>query len=221
MAMEKVFENRIGAVEEIRGILREFINDIKQLKGSDFKFRFSGLNLATKANVDAIDFDFKIKYGRRMRASNEYFYVKNHRLIDPDATLPFVCDLDYVEMMAHVPEDLPNSFFKKFTELDKVLEWPRREARIDKSHFLSFLMSVGSLKKLVLDMLYPRYKPNQAFFDQLPSFAHSLYELQLLGGVNYELRLNFDFIGKLPQFQVSGSSYLRIIGFVSPESAPR
>ena len=219
-AMEKVFENRIGAVEEIREILREFINDMKQLKGSDFKFRFSGLNLtqATRATVDQIDFGVRVSNGKEY-VSNAYFYVKNRRLIDPDTTLPFVSRMDYSELMNNAPENLPISFFRKFIELFQVTKRdPRKYYRLGEGHFLCFLKSVRPLNKLVLDLTFGHNRPSQAFYDQLPSFAHSLYELILLGHENFEVRLNFDFIGKLSQLQVSSSFDLKVGPCLSLES---
>ena len=83
--------SRAGRLARVKGALRNFLDDVKLLKGSDFKFTFAGFQL-TKVMLDQIDFGVKVivSFPRGIRSecevvSNEYVYTRNYHLIEPGA----------------------------------------------------------------------------------------------------------------------------------------
>ena len=172
---------------EIKRTLRQFMDDLKELDRSNFKFRFAGFQL-TEATLN--EFDFGAELIRRIRdlAPEEYFYARNYHHIDPDDTLEFVYLLDYSLLLRNSVEEIPMCFFEKFTGVKSIVTNGRIE---DADHFLNFLKSFSLLKSLTLN----RVQLKQEFYDRLPAFAHSLIELVVVG---CEPQLNFDFIGRMP-----------------------
>lgn len=194
--------NQIGTLNRIKRKLTKFMDDVRVSKGDDFKFRFVGFPL-TKTLLDQIDFNVKLverhfvsgSSGYFEEVTNEYIYLKNYHLIDPDASLDFINRLDYNCVIDIMAKKIPIGFLKKLTGLFEV---KTKGAIQDANHFLSFLQSVGSLKSLSLD----RSQLGQEFYDQLPKSAHSLVNLTLIGDRrnirgDRDLELNFEFVDQL------------------------
>ena len=186
-----------------KGAIKEFLGDARSLRASDFKFTFAGFELSP-ARLDEIDFNVQVHeevpffYWTYLE-----FYMKNIQLIDPAKPMGFPHCVDYARLMLYFNEQIP-SVFQKFVGIEEVLGgYPGVE---DADHFLWFLSSLRSLRSLRLDCA----PLGQEFYDQLPAAAHLVEKLQLLY-FDYELDLNFDFIGKLPRL-----CYLRVISLDSP-----
>ena len=200
--------NGAGVVDRMKRTLSEFLGEAKKLRGSDFRFSFSGFQL-TNVNVDQIDFGVRVdaRTGKEC-VSDEYVYMKNYQLIEPGA-LDFVRLVDYTRLLSHVTGEFPRCFFEKFTGIEEV----RVTARVqDVDQFLRFLKSLRFLRRLDL----ANTKFSQEFYDQLPASVPSLSRLELrFGHCENELQLNFDFISKL-----SCLSDLEIQPALSLESLP-
>ena len=197
-----------GDITTLKQELTEFLDDVNALKGSDFQFRFAGFQM-NKTKLDEIDFDVQVVKGRET-VFNEYVYLKNYQLIDPDGTLDFICFIDYTRLMSKVPGEIPVCFFKKFIGVYHV----RAKCVQDESHFLWFLKSLRSLRKLELDCS----GLSQEFYDQLPESANSLSSLTLQRDneiCQRELQLGLDFIAKF-----SGLSELLIHPILTFQSGP-
>ena len=204
----RVFSNEVGTFARVQRVLNEFLENVKRLRGSNFRFIFANLQL-TKENLNQIDFGVKVKEARngrgREEVTDEHFYLKNYQLIDRNATLDFIKDLNYNHLMSIMAEGIPGCFFRKFSQIESV------EANTvqNEHHFLEFLKSLKSLKNLHLFGL----PLSQEFYDQLPVTANSLIKLEL--GGDYELQMNFDFIAEFSCF-----SKLSIYPELSKESFP-
>lgn len=171
--------------------LYEFLDQTKKLKGGDFQFTFAGFRL-TKRMLNQIDFGVQVVQrfeGPREEIYNEYVYLKNYHLIEPDARLQFVYAVDYNRLFS-ISEELPCCFFEKFLDVDLV--YAGISDAKDSDHLLWFLSSLRSPRRLHL-----RHAGlNQQFYDRLPVTVPSLGEL-FIKGFN-ELELNFEFIAKFP-----------------------
>ena len=174
----------------VKRTLAEFTNDVHELRSGDFLFRFAGFQLADRTSVDAIDFGVQVEAGKA-EAYNEYVYMKNYQLIDPTA-LHFIRELNYTRLVNNVPGEIPLCFFEKFARVSVLYV---TDAIEDADHFLWFLKSLRSLRKLELE--HPRL-PQEAY-DQLPAVAGSLVKFVLQGDEATDLQVNFDFVGKLSQ----------------------
>ena len=199
-------ERRIGTADRVKQILREFLDEAKKLRGSDFRFTFSGLQL-TNMNVDQIDFDVQIADGEETM-SNECFYMKNYHLIEPGA-LHFVQHVNYTRLLSGVTAEFPLCFSRKFTDIESV--WATAKVP-DAHHFLSFLKSLKFLNDLKLE----KTELSQEFYDKLPASVLSLRRLGLEDGHCEDgVQVNFDFVGKFSRL-----SSLVIEPGVSFESLP-
>ena len=200
------------AVDRLKLTLSEFVDEAKRLRGADFQFTFSGLQVT---NVDQIDFALQAEVHegrRRERVYRENVYMKNYHLIEPDA-LPFVRQVDYTRLLSCVTGEIPRCFSAKFTDIEKVEVHGVIE---DADQLLWFLKSLRSLRRLRLEEI----ELGQEFYDQLPAAAPSLVSLYLEAKEPKKLKLdgmqlNFDFIGKL-----SHLSILNIMPALSLESLP-
>ena len=181
------FDSAPGTVDRVKRTLSEFLGEAKKLRGSDFRFTFSGFQL-TNVNVDQIDFGVKvIKIIRKEYVFSEYVYMKNCHLIEPDS-MHFVRRVDYTSLMRNVTGEFPRCFFQKFTGIEEV-----KVAGVvkDSDHFIWFLKSLRFLRSLELS----GSGLGQEFYDQLPAIARSLVRLELSGLCEKtELQLNFDFL---------------------------
>ena len=183
---EQEFRDGI-TVDRVKRTLSEFLADAEELRGDDFRLTFCGLQL-TYVDVDQIDFGVQVDevYGRlRERVCNEYVYMKNYHLIEPDA-LHFISLVDYNLLLSHVIGEFPRCFSQKFIDIEVVKV---HGVVKDPDHLLWFLKSLRYLRDLWLGAAL-----SQKFYDQLPAAAHSLISLKLRDLKN-ELHLNFDFIG--------------------------
>ena len=186
---DELLYNGVGTVDRVKRKLNEFLDDIKDLRGSDFRFTFSGFKL-TKTMLNQINFclqaDEEILHEW---VRKECVYMKNYQLIEPGA-LDFISEVDYSLLLSCVTREFPRCFFQKFTGIERV----QVNAKVqDPDHFLWFLKSIRSLRSLGLQDT----GLGQEFYDQLPVTARSLAKLYLRGE-HCENELNFDFIGKLP-----------------------
>lgn len=183
--------NEVDPLARVKRTLKEFIGNVKFNKGSDFRFTFVGFQLTSRAKVDAIDFGVPNEDESEfsMQAlSAECFYMKNWQHIDPDATLDFICSLEYNLLMSHAPQELPWCVSQKFTRISCLAA---RYAVQDENHLLQFVKSQKILKKSELI----KAKFSQEFYDQLASVG-SLEELSFWEERENELKLNLDFISK-------------------------
>ena len=217
--IEQVFSieapNGIGAADRLKRTLRKFLDEAKKLRGGDFRFRFSGLQLAN-VNVDQIDFGVRVNEEFRTESlHNEYVYMKYYHLIEPGA-IDFVHNVHYTLLLYHlhchrllsgVTGEFPRCFSQKFTDIEHV----RATGEVaDVDHFLSFLKSLRSLRGLVLEQT----GLGQAFYNQLPALTNPLRKLFLMDGhCEKGLDLNFEFLCKF-----SHLSMLNINPFLSLES---
>ena len=181
--------NGAGTADRLKRKLSEFLDEAKKLRGGDFRFTFAGFQL-TKTMLEQIDFGVQVNARGEECVSNEYVYMKNYHLIEPDA-LHFVYRIDYNGLLSHSTGEFPCCFSQKFTDI----QWVEATAKVqDADHFLSFLKSLRSLRRLELT----NTGLGQKFYDQLPATAPSLTILYLGDGhCKDELQLNFDFIDKL------------------------
>ena len=212
-----ILNQAAGTLDRVKGVLLEFLDDVKRLKESDFKFTFAGFQL-TNTMLDQIDFGVQVTERNgfvREEVFNEYVYMKNYELLNPGA-LHFIDTVDYNSLMRNAPGELPDCFTQKFSRIEKVnVEGAVRS----KTRLLRFLRSLSWLRTLELD----RPPLSQKFYDKLPVSAHSLTKLTLSGCINQymeikrgnvkELELNFDFISELPQL-----STIKIYKFLTFES---
>lgn len=173
---------------------RVFDENVKMLKGPDFRFLFSGFEM-TKTRFDEIDF------GKRPeQENNEYVYMQNYKLIDSEAVLDFIKSCDYPRLISFTTGEIPDGFFKKFPAIKVVRA---NDAVQDEKQFLSFLKQLSWLARLILGT-----ELSEKFYEMLPESARSLIELEIgreLYSSSNELQMCFNFI---PKF--SGLSHLRI-----------
>ena len=168
--VEYEFNYEVGALDRLKRSLSKFVGEAKRLRGSDFRFTFAGFQL-TNVNVDQIDFGAEFdEEDEEERACNEYVYMENYHLIEPDS-LHFLERIDYTRLLSNVTGEFPRCFFEKFTgiqivQVDGLVK--------DPNHLLWFLKSLRSLNWLELDA-----ELNQEFYDQLPAAACSLTRLEL------------------------------------------
>ena len=200
---------RVSTVDRVKRTLSEFMDEAKKLKGSDFQFTFAGLRL-TNVNVEQIDFGVQVDESGRERVHNEYVYMKNYHLIESGA-LHFVRQVHYTRLLSNVTGEFPRCFFQKFTGIETVLVDGVVE---DADQFLWFLKSLRFLRCLVL----AKTGLGQEFYDQLPASARSLNRLDLRGGRENELQLNFDFIDRLSRLSLL---YIEPVSFESVPSLVR
>lgn len=194
----RAFNNAIGTLDRVRRTLREFLDHARVLRrGTDFRFCFSGFPL-TKETLEQIDFGAQIyeiydedeesdgeDLSDEEHVSNEYVYLKNQQLIDPNDPLEFLIELNYTRLINCATGGIPSDFCEKLICVQSVSA--RRLHSAD--HLLWFLALLRSLRKLNLNCVL-----GQQFFDDLPASAPSLTRLVLIDRWASELRLNFDFI---------------------------
>ena len=194
--IEEVFVNEssngIGSVDRVKRTLNEFLSEAKKLKGSDFRFRFAGLQL-TKSTLDQINFGVQVdEESGSEYVHNEYVYMKNYQLVEPSA-VPFIDRVDYSRLLSYVTGEFPRCFSQKFTDIEEVVATDEVK---DDDRFLWLLKSLKSLRVLELELEFTGL--SQEFYDQLPESANSLSKLILKAtGSRNELQLNVDFIGKI------------------------
>ena len=177
----------VGTINRMKRKLSEFLDEVKTLRGSDFRFTFAGLQL-TNVKLGQIDFGVQVD-GRIERVSNEYVYMKNYHLIEPGA-LHFISGVEYPDLASNLTGEFPHCFSQKFTGI----EWVSATAEVqDADRFLSFLKSLRSLGRLGL----VNTGLSQEFYDQLPASASSLRRFVLAEYWTNELKLNFDFLAEL------------------------
>ena len=189
MSIEGLVEHRlsyVSTVDELKQTFGEFMEEVKKLRGRDFRFTFAGFEL-TNVDVEQIDFGVKVNESGRERVSNEYVYMKNYHLIEPGA-LHFVKRVNYSLLLSHVTGEFPRCFSQKFTGIEEVQVTDRIE---DADHFLWFLKSQRFLRSLDLSDA----KLSQELYDQLPAVVPSLRSLFFRNGHSEnEMQLNFDFV---------------------------
>lgn len=196
---------RVGTLDETKRKLREFLRDLQQMRRTDFRLIFAGLQL-TAQNLEQIDFGMQVVTRDRREyeeVSDEYIYMKNHQLIDPNGNLDFIRALDYTRLIS-VTEEIPDSAFQKFTGVETLVTTAEVQ---DATQFLRFLKCLSSLVSLKL--IQPQL--GQEFYNQLPTSVPSLEELHFGEppgdvrrrdrdeGPEIVLMLTFDFIEKLPR----------------------
>lgn len=181
-----------SSVNELKQELRQFMDHVEVSRASDFKFRFAGFQL-NMATLDQIDFDVQIEGGQE-RIYPEYVYIRNYRLIEPDAILNFIWHLDYTRLMNYGAGEIPPCFFKKFISVETV----DVGAVQNEKHLLWFLRSLRSFR--ILNLMQSEL--SQEFFDQLPASAHSLTDLVIRGDEKNELQMSFDFAAELPHLSL-------------------
>ena len=174
-----------GKLDKEKRDLAAFLDDVKALKGSDFKFIYAGFPL-TKTMLDQIDFGVEIEGGKEM-VSLEYIYTKNYHLFDG---LDFDGFIDYNHLLENFSGHLPSCFFRKFTSISCLLVG---EPVADADQLLWFLKSLGSVRRLRLEYT----GLDQPFFDQLPASASLLTNLEVYEGYA-KPEVDFNFISKLP-----------------------
>ena len=200
----KSFDSAVGTADRIRQILRKFLNDVRAQRRGEFRFRYAGFQL-TEMTLDQLDFgeqvlesleeDDMVVFDEE-QVCNEYVYLKNHQLIDPDDPLEFITHIDYNRLdysllMSCAAGEIPSGFCEKLTCVELV----RVEGLPDAGRLLGFLEQLRSLRKLHL----VNSELFQEFYDLLPAFARSLVNLSLQSSKSKdELQLNFDFISELP-----------------------
>src|SRR5699024_10547467 len=116
---------------------------------------------------------------------DEYLYMMNYHMIDPNPDLFHVEQLSY-NLLSGLIKEIPACFSQKFAYVQRV---DVSGAVHDPVHLQSFLKALRrSLQKLRIDL------PNlsQEFYDQLPVLVDSLTKLGLRE--NKEKQFNFDFI---------------------------
>ena len=181
-----LYGEQVGRLDKEKLALRQFLDDLEVLKGSDFKFSYGGFSL-TKTMLDQIDFGVQINEEGKEVMLVEYIYTKNYHLFDG---LDFGGFIDYNRLLNNFSGQLPNCFFRKFT----TIRWLRAEGPVaDAKHLLWLLKSLGSVRKLHLEYT----GLGQPFFDQLPASARLLTKLEVYEG-NAKKKINFNFISQLP-----------------------
>ena len=211
------YSDPFDAICRLKEALNEFLSDVKELRGADFRFTFSGFQMH-KWTFEQIDFGVREWQSSELERSewersewerlcDEHLYMKNPQLIDPEASLDFVQRFDYTRLMHVVAGEIPSWLFKRFTNIRSV----ETTARVDDpEHFRWFLSSLRTVSGLYLK----NAELAQEFYDQLPAAVPLLGSLHVLeyGHVD-EMRLNFDFIARLPHL-----SWLSIWPELPPES---
>ena len=175
----------MGSLYHMKRTLREFLDDVEKLKGPEFKFSFAGFRL-TKTMLYQIDFGIQ----EDECVYDEYVYLKNYKLFEPDATLGFIHTVDYNRLMSNVTGELPSCFFKKFPCIQQVRV---EDAVQDANHFLHLLKSLSFLRRLTIH----NSRLGQEFYDQLPASAHLLTTLRLYEYI--QKQLYFGFIAQFSQ----------------------
>ena len=197
------------AVDRMKRMLREFLEDARTIRGPDFRFKFAGFKL-NELELDNIDFSLQVIEGSEDDeveeiVHNEVIYMKNYRLLDTDGTLDFIRFVNYSLLVQNAVGEFPTCFSEKFTGI----EYVRVDAVEDESHLLWFLRSLRALRRLDIANVFL----SEGFYDKLPASARSLTELIFYGNDWNDFQLNFDFINSF-----SHLSHLRIHGIVSVES---
>ena len=197
--------------DQLKRMLKAFLDDAAELRGFDFRFRFAGFQM-TQEMVDQIDFSFlEITSLIFAELLTERVYMRNYQLIEP-GDLDFIQYVHYDRLMYRLTGELPSCFAKKFTGIEEV----SAGGAIEDEQLLQFLKSLRALRKLTLTS----NTFNQALLDRLPSCTRSLVNLHL-AQVNEvdanELQLNFDFIGKFsfPRFSLTIDQSLSFESLVS------
>ena len=193
--VEEELGSEVGTIDHMKRTVNEFLGEAKKLRGRDFRFTFSGF-LLTNVKLDQIDFGVQVQddgyeYGEYEYVCNEYIYLKNYQLIEPDA-LHFVKCVCYSTRLSSWTGEFPRCFSQKFTGIEEV---EVDDAVKDEAHLLWFLKSLKLLRTLELDYV----ELSQEFYDQLPTAAHSLVNLNFRGNWETELQLSFDFIARFAQ----------------------
>src|SRR5699024_5505789 len=67
--------NGPGALDRVKRTLNQFLNEAKQLRGSDFRFRFAGFQL-TNVSVNQIDFGVGMNEFQPELVDDQYVYLK-------------------------------------------------------------------------------------------------------------------------------------------------
>ena len=205
--VEHEFNYEVGTIDHVKRTLSEFVEETKKLRGSDFRFTFSGFHL-TNVNVDLIDFGAEVFEDEKEDEEdetheseyvcNEYIYMKNYHLIEPGA-LQFIQRVHYSSLLSCVNGEFPRCFSQKFTGIEEV---QIRDVVKDEAHLLWFLKSLRFLKRLELY----NAELSQEFYDQLPAVGRSLISLEVEGDWKDELQLNFDFVGEFSSILTIGIS---------------
>ena len=181
----------VRSIDEIQQTLSGFLGDLQKMRKRQIKFTFAGLRLS---KGDVIDFGWDPNRQFQM-VLNERIYMKNYGLIDPDAELDFIHTFNYNEMMKNVTGEFPPCFDEKFKAITQIDAWNDVH---DEDHFLWFLKSLKSVRKLELGC--PGL--SQYFYDQLPEAAPLLTQLTLIDDLKEDvLELNLDFIGRFPRLK--------------------
>ena len=181
-----LYGHEVGTLDKEKLALRQFLDDVEMLRGSDFKFSYAGFPL-TKTMLDQIDFGVRInKEGKEVMAV-EYIYTKNYHLFE---CLDFEGFIDYNFLLYIFSGQLPSCFFRKFTSIC----WLRAEGPVaDADHLLWFLKSLGSVRRLQLTCT----GLGQEFFDQLPVSARRLNKLEVYED-NGNPQMDFNFVAEFP-----------------------
>ena len=203
---EKKICKFLDFLERIKQNLKELSGSLEGQRGADFQIFFSGFPLN---KIGEIDFIHRLRTGPGL-VYNEYIYLKNHHLIDPDCTLSSIRRLNYSQstMMKRFDSETQSRFLKIFTQVKAVeAVWQVLNA----NHFLWYLKSLRSLKALELRGV----KLSQEFYNQLPSSAPSLIKFSLIEQAEKGLELNFDFIGNFSYLFEIWISNLSFESFIS------
>lgn len=180
-------------LDEMKRAFREFLDDVKRLRGSDFKFTFAGF-LLTKTRLAEIDFGVEAEEPIR-HVRNEFVYMKNWPLLDPNCNLDFIHNISYDLLMSSVVGEIPMSFFRKFTGVHCVVCVDNTEVGVfkDEKHFLQFL---GQLSPRLRELSLKVPRLSQGFCDQLPTVAPWLMLINLQVGNE---PLSFDCMRRFPR----------------------
>ena len=187
LKFESAYLARHRSVDYLKRTWRRFLEVANRLR-PDFRLVFAGLHL-TETNLMQIEVREHRKHGV-VAVPDEYLYMMNYEMIDPEPNLVHVEQLDY-HLLSDLIKEIPACFSQKFAYVQRV---DVIGAVHDPVLLQSFLKALrGSLRKLRIDL------PNlsQEFYDQLPELVDSLTKLELRE--NKEKQFNFDFIGKIPR----------------------
>ena len=178
--------NEVGTLDKEKRRLKEFLDDVKELKGDHFKFIYGGFPL-TKKMLDQIDFGLILNKEGKELLFAEYICTKNHELLEPGA-LNLSTGVNY-SLLQFFTGEFPGSI-KKFA---RICHLEADEPVKDVPLFLQFLKSLSFLRTLRLT----NTGLGQEFFEQLPATVRFLSELKVYEGDN-KMQLDFNFISKLP-----------------------